>query len=126
MGRQYPVAVAEPERQRGRKRDRFVPSSSPRLRRGPSPAGAERARRAEQGELLASTVDTGQLAALAAPTLIGQRRVPGLKLHDDRVIRLLETLLHPGGFIRDWTTRQLHTRVVARHHLAADDCRLSQ
>jgi len=75
---------------------------------------------------LASTVDTGQLAALAAPTLIGQRRVPGLKLHDDRVIRLLETLLHPGGFIRDWTTRQLHTRVVARNHLAADDNRLSQ
>src|SRR5262245_30152569 len=35
MGRQYPVAVAEPERQRGRKGDRFVPSSSPRLRRGP-------------------------------------------------------------------------------------------
>ncbi len=81
----------------------------------------------EQAELLASAVDTGQLAALAAPTLIGQRRIPGLKLHDDRVIRLLETLLHPGGFVRDWTTRELHTRVVARHHLAAAaDYRLSQ
>jgi hypothetical protein len=80
----------------------------------------------EQAELLASAVDTGQLAALAAPTLIGQRRVPGLKLHDDRVIRLLETLLHPGGFVRDWTTRELHTRVVARHHLASDEYRLSQ
>jgi hypothetical protein len=43
--------------------------------------------------------------------------MPGLKLHDDRVIRLLETLLHPGGFVRAWTTRELHTRVVARHHL---------
>ena len=81
---------------------------------------------AEQAELLASAVDTGQLAALAAPTLVGQRRVPGLKLHDDRVIRLLETLLHPGGFVRDWTTRELHTRVVARHHLAGDEYRLSQ
>ena len=81
---------------------------------------------AEQAELLASTVDTGQLAALAAPTLIGQRRVPGLKLHDDRVIRLLETLLHPGGFVRDWTSRELHTRVVARHRLAGDEYRLSQ
>jgi hypothetical protein len=80
----------------------------------------------EQAELLASAVDTGQLAALAAPTLIGQRRVPGLKLHDDRVIRLLETLLHPGGFVRDWTTRELHTRVVARHHLAGNEYRLSQ
>src|SRR5216684_1903647 len=80
----------------------------------------------EQAELLASAVDTGQLAALAAPVMIGQRRVPGLKLHDDRVIRLLETLLHPGGFVRDWTTRELHTRVVARHRLASDEYRLSQ
>jgi hypothetical protein len=80
----------------------------------------------EQAELLASAVDTGQLAALARPTVIGQRRIPGLKLHDDRVIRLLETVLNPGGFICNWTTRELHTRVVARHQLPADDYRLSQ
>jgi hypothetical protein len=79
-----------------------------------------------QADLLASTVDTGQLAGLAKPTLVGQRRVPGLKLHDDRVIRLLETLLHPGAFATDWTTRELHARVLARHRLAADDYRLSQ
>ena len=75
---------------------------------------------------MASAVDTGQLAALAAPTQIRQRRVPGLKLHDDRVIRLLETLLHPGGFVRNWTSRELHTRVIARHHLTGDEYRLSQ
>jgi len=79
-----------------------------------------------QAELLASTIDTGQLAALAEPTLIGQRRIPGLKLHDDRVIRLLETLLHPGGFVADWTTRELHTRILARHQLADGNYRLSQ
>jgi hypothetical protein len=78
----------------------------------------------EQAELLASAVDPGQLATLANPTLIGQRRIPGLKLHDDRVIRLLDTLLNPGGFINNWTTRELHTRVVARHQLPADDYRL--
>jgi hypothetical protein len=77
----------------------------------------------EQAELLASIVDTGQLAELANPTLIGPRRIPGLKLHDDRVIRLLETVLNPGGFINNWTTRELHARVVARHQLPADDCR---
>jgi hypothetical protein len=75
----------------------------------------------EQAELLASAVDTAQLAALAKPTLIGQRRIPGLKLHDDRVIRLLETVLNPGGFINNWTTCELHTRVVTRHQLPADD-----
>ncbi len=81
---------------------------------------------AQQAELLASAVDTGQLTALAAPTLVGQRRIPGLKLHDDRVIRVLETLLHPGGFVHDWTTRELHTRVIARHPLTTEDYRLSQ
>ena len=75
---------------------------------------------------MSSTIDTGQLAELAAPTLVGTRRIPGLKLHDDRVIRLLETLLHPGGFVRDWTTREMHMRVVARHHLAANEYRLGQ
>src|SRR5207302_6519946 len=79
-----------------------------------------------QADLLASTVDTGQLAALAQPTLVGQRRIPGLKLHDDRVIRLLDTLLHPAAFAADWTTRDLHARVVARHRLTETDYRLSQ
>jgi hypothetical protein len=79
-----------------------------------------------QAELLASTVDTGQLAALAEPTIVGQRRIPGLKLHDDRVIRLLETLLHPAGFAGDWTTREVHARVLARHQLTHADYRLSQ
>src|SRR5438270_1104233 len=81
---------------------------------------------AMQADLLASTVDTGQLAALAQPSVVGQRRIPGLKLHDDRVIRLLETLLHPAAFAAEWTTRDLHTRVLARHQLAETDYRLSQ
>ena len=58
--------------------------------------------------------------------MVGQRRVPGVKLHDDRVIRLLETLLHPGAFATDWTTRELHARILARHRLANDDYHLSQ
>ncbi len=79
-----------------------------------------------QADLLSSTVNTGDLAALAKPTQVGQRRVPGLKLHDDRVIRLLDTLLHPGAFATTWTTRELHARVLARHRLTETDYRLSQ
>jgi len=73
-----------------------------------------------------STVDTGLLADLAKPTIAGQRRVPGIKLHDDRVIRLLDTLLHPAAFAGEWTTRELHARVLARHRLADTDYRPSQ
>jgi hypothetical protein len=79
-----------------------------------------------QAELLASTVDAGDLATLAQPVVVGRRRVPGVKLEDDRVIRLLEGLLHPGTFVADWTTREVHARLLAQHRLAADDYRLGQ
>ncbi len=85
---------------------------------------------AQQAELLDSTVDRGALAALAAPVTTGTRRVPGIKLHDDRLIRLLDNLLYTGllytGLLGDWTTRQLHERIVARHRLGEDDYTLDQ
>ena len=79
-----------------------------------------------QAELLASTVDAGDLMILARPVRVGAHRVPGLKLEDDRVIRLLEGLLHPGTFVADWTTREVHARLLARHRLPEADYRLGQ
>mgnify|MGYP001190515684 CR=1 FL=1 len=79
-----------------------------------------------RAELLASNVDAGELARLARPLTIGQRRVPGLRLEDDRVIRLLEGLLHPGTFVADWTSREVHDRPLHRHRLTADEYRPSQ
>lgn len=79
-----------------------------------------------QAEVLSSTVDAGDLARLAHPVQVGARRVPGLKLEDDRVIRLLEVLLHPGTFVADWTSREVHTRLLARHRLTDAEYRLSQ
>lgn len=81
---------------------------------------------AQQAELLDSTVDTGALARLARPLTLGCRRVPGIKLHDDRVIRLLDTLLYTGGLLADWTTRELHSRLLQRHRLTAEQYSLSQ
>ena len=79
-----------------------------------------------QAELLACTVDQGELARLAQPVRVGQRRVPGRRLQDDRVLRLLDVLLHPGGFVAAWTSRDVLTRLLARHRLADADYRLSQ
>jgi hypothetical protein len=79
-----------------------------------------------QAEVLASTVDAGDLATLAHPVQVGRRRVPGLKLEDDRVIRLLEGLLHPGTFVADGTSRAVRARLLARHRLAEEDDRRSQ
>jgi hypothetical protein len=79
-----------------------------------------------QAELLASTVDQGELAHLAQPVQVGKRRVPGLRLQDDRVIRLLDVLLHPGTFVADWTSRDVLARLLERHRLTEADYRLPQ
>src|SRR5215207_9627894 len=79
-----------------------------------------------QTELLACTVDQGDLARLAQPVQVGKRRVPGLRLQDDRVIRLLDVLLHPGSFVADWTSRDVLARLLERHRLTETDYRLSQ
>lgn len=65
----------------------------------------------QQVEPLDSTVDTGALAKLAKPVQRARRRVPGIKLNDDRVLRLLETLLCTGTLLNDWTTRDLLKRL---------------
>jgi hypothetical protein len=79
-----------------------------------------------QAELLACTVDQGELARLAQPIQVGKRRVPGLRLQDDRVLRLLDVLLHPGSFVADWTSRDVLARLLDRHRLAETDYRLTQ
>ena len=33
------------------------------------------------------------------------------------MLRLLEGLLHPGTFVADWTTREVHARLLARRRL---------
>ena len=76
--------------------------------------------------LLDSAVDAGDLAALSQPTIQGSRRVPGIRLHDDRVIRLLDVLLQPAGLVADWTIADLHARLLQRYHLTAEDYRRSQ
>lgn len=81
---------------------------------------------AQQAEILDSTIDTGRLATLAQPVTLGNHRVPGIKLHDDRLIRLLDVLLHTTGLLADWTTRDLHSRLLARHRLTESTYSLSQ
>ena len=80
----------------------------------------------QQAELLDSTVDSGALAKLATPITTAKRRVPGIKLHDDRVIRLLDSLSYAGGLLGNWTTRELHQRVLQRHRLSEQDYTLGQ
>ena len=43
----------------------------------------------------------------------------------DRLLRT-GTCLYTGGLLGDWTTRELHARILARHRLSEDDYTLGQ
>ena len=77
-------------------------------------------------DLLDAAIDAGDLTQLASPTMRRKRRIPGIHLHDDRVLRLLDVLLRPAGLIADWTIPDLHARVLQRYRLTAEEYRPSQ
>ena len=65
-----------------------------------------------QAQWLNVHVDFPLLQRLALPITIGAVRYPGIKIHDRRVIRLLEVLLHGGSHVGGWTAKQIHHAVL--------------
>ena len=65
-----------------------------------------------QAEWLNSHVDFPLLQRLAHPITVGAVRYPGLKIHEARVVRLFEVLLHGGPQVGGWTARQIHHAVL--------------
>ena len=63
-------------------------------------------------------VDFPLLQRLALPITVGAVRYPGIKIHDPRIIRLLELLLHGGSHLGGWTAKQIHHAVLATFHLS--------
>ena len=57
---------------------------------------------------------------------IGAVRYPGIKIHDPRVIRLLEVLLHGGSQVGGWTAKQIHHAVFTTFHLSDSTYGLNQ
>ena len=79
-----------------------------------------------QAQWLNVHVDFPLLQRLALPITIGAVRYPGIKIHDPRVIRLLEVLLHGGSQIAGWTAKQIHHAVFTTFHLSDSTYRLNQ
>jgi len=79
-----------------------------------------------QAQWLNVHVDFPLLQRLALPITVGAVRYPGIKLHDPRVIRLLEVLLHGGSHVGGWTTKQIHQAVLTSFHLSEQTYRLNQ
>ena len=79
-----------------------------------------------QAQWLNVHVDFPLLQRLALPITVGAVRYPGIKIHDPRVIRLLEVLLHGGTHIGGWTAKQIHHAVLTTFGLSEDAYRLNQ
>src|SRR5271166_1018629 len=71
-----------------------------------------------QAQWLNVHVDFPLLQRLALPITIGAVRYPGIKIHDVRVIRLLEVLLHGGTHVGGWTAKQIHQAALTTFHLS--------
>lgn len=79
-----------------------------------------------QAECLNVHVDFPLLQRLALPITIGSVRYPGIKIHDTRIIRLLEVLLHRGTTVGGWTAKQIHEAVLTTFQLSPKTSGLNQ
>ena len=79
-----------------------------------------------QAQSLNVPVDFALLQRLALPVSVGAVRYPGIKIHDTRIIRLLEVLLHGANSVGGWTAKQIHQAVLTSCRLSANAYRLNQ
>jgi hypothetical protein len=79
-----------------------------------------------QAQWLNVHVDFPLLQRLALPINIGSVRYPGIKIHETRIIRLLEVLLHGGSNVSGWTAKQIHQTILATFAIAEKSYSLNQ
>ena len=71
-------------------------------------------------------VDFPLFERLATPITVGRTRIPGIKIHDTRMLRLMEVLLHGGSQLAGWRTADMHAAVLAAFALTPATYSLTQ
>jgi hypothetical protein len=71
-----------------------------------------------QAQWLNVHVDFPLLQRISLPITNGSVRYPGIQIHQPRVIRLLEVLLHAGTHLGGWTAKQIHHTVLTSFQLS--------
>jgi hypothetical protein len=79
-----------------------------------------------EAELLNVHVDFPLFQRLALPIAVGHTRIPGIKIQDTRMMRLVEVLLHGGPQLGGWRTAQIHAAILAAFGLTAERDSLTQ
>jgi hypothetical protein len=79
-----------------------------------------------EAEALNVHVDFPLFQRLALPITIGKSRVPGIWIHDTRMLRLMEVLLHAGTKLGGWRIAQIHQAILTAFGLKAENYTLTQ
>ena len=79
-----------------------------------------------EAEALNVQVDFPLFERLARPIVCGRSKVAGIKIHDTRMIRLMEVLLHSGTKIGGWRSAEIHQAILTAFGIRAQDYTLNQ
>ena len=79
-----------------------------------------------EADLLNVHVEFPLFQRLALPIQCGRSKIPGIKIQDARMVRLMEVLLHGGSPLAGWRTAQIHEAITAAFHLSAEAYTLTQ
>ena len=79
-----------------------------------------------EADLLNVHVDFPLFQRLALPIQVGRSKIPGIKIQDTRMMRLMEVLLHGGSQLVGWRTAQIHESIRAAFGLTAEQYTLTQ
>jgi len=71
-------------------------------------------------------VDLPLLQRLALAIVRGRSKVAGIKIHDTRMIRLMEVLLHSGAKIGGWRSAEMHQAILTAFGIQAPHYTLNQ
>lgn len=79
-----------------------------------------------EAESLNVHVDFPLFQRLALPIASGKTKIPGIKIQDTRIIRLMEVLLNAGTQLNGWKTAQIHQAILTTFALPPDTYGLTQ
>jgi hypothetical protein len=79
-----------------------------------------------QAHALDVHVDFPLFQRLALPIPSGNTQIPGIKIQDTRMLRLMEVLLHRGTQLGGWRSRQIHQAILSTFQLSPENYTLTQ
>jgi hypothetical protein len=71
-------------------------------------------------------VDFPLFQKIALPVASGKTKIAGIKIHDTRMMRLMEVLLHGGTQLNGWRSTDIHQAILGSFSLSADRYTLTQ